>query len=354
MLRPIVALAFLPAAPGRVVGEQRALASTTPPHACLFPKLRFVLIQIHYASRRAKGNRMATNFGAAEIFGKNILALSSSELRVEAKRSCRTTKCPFSRKYCNKQGGVCSLREFQSADGVVSAVSDLVVATCPERFLEKNEVFAWVGEVLLGTKKPLVLKELPFLRSVLPANDASRGVGKIDMVLVHPETSPLRWCALEMQAVYFSGASMTQELKRLGSWKDDGLPMPEGRRRPDFRSSGPKRLMPQLQIKVPSISRWGKKMAVVVDEAFWSSLTPMTEVDDVSNSDIAWFVVRFKPDGKRLTLTRGRLHLTTLERAVEGLTAGIPTSLSEFEKQLAVKLRKLITENTGRATTTRG
>lgn len=117
-----------------------------------------------------------------------------------------------------------------------------------------------------------------------------------------------------------------------------GSPFPAGRRRPDYRSSGPKRLMPQLQIKVPSLRRWGKKMAVVVDEAFWDALGPMDEVRDVSNCDIAWFVVGYEEHADRVALIQRIVHLTTLERSVEGLTGGVPVSLENFERTIRAKL----------------
>jgi len=165
---------------------------------------------------------------------------------------------------------------------------------------------------------------------------AGRPVGKIDMVLVDLCGGQLRWCALEMQAVYFSGSAMTSDFELLKNWHTAGLPFPTRQRRPDFRSSGPKRLMPQLQIKVPTISRWGKKTAVVVDRAFWNALAPMAEVPSTSNCDIAWFVVDFErcADSRSFSLVRDSLHLTTLERAVEGLTGGTPTSLADFEEHL--------------------
>jgi hypothetical protein len=78
---------------------------------------------------------------------------------------------------------------------------------------------------------------------------------------------------LEFQAVYFSGMSMENDFKLMREWIGLGVPFPQVQRRPDFRSSGPKRLMPQLQIKVPTISRWGKKMTVVIDSSFWDSLS---------------------------------------------------------------------------------
>jgi len=206
------------------------------------------------------------------------------------------------------------------------------------RFYQDNAVFSWIGQELLRCDTPLMLKELPFLKSTSTVAKSARAVGKIDMVLVHPDTEHLRWCALEMQAVYFSGRSLSSELRDLQKWKGPGLPFPKYQRRPDFRSSGPKRLMPQLQIKVPTLSRWGKKIAVVIDHAFWLSLGQMLEVSDKSNCDIAWFVVDYEESKGSHSLCPHSLHLTTLDRAVEGLTGGIPTSLGDFEAALRARL----------------
>jgi hypothetical protein len=99
--------------------------------------------------------------------------------------------------------------------------------------------------------------------------------------------------------------------------------------------------MPQLQIKVPTISRWGKKMAVVIDRAFWDSLSDMREVRELSNCEIVWFVVSFAPtkDG-RFALQRHETHFTTLINAVEGLTGGTPMSLERFESQIRDRLQR--------------
>ncbi len=48
----------------------------------------------------------------------------------------------------------------------------------------------------------------------------------------------------------------------------------------------------------------------------------MDEVKHVSNCDIAWFVVRYNEIGEGAVLEPGFVRLTTLERAVEGLTGG--------------------------------
>ncbi len=158
-------------------------------------------------------------------------------------------------------------------------------------------------------------------------------VGRIDMVLAKVETNNRidDWCTLEMQAVYFSGESMKTEFRMIEK-QPNKLLFPTAIRRPDFRSSGPKRLMPQLQIKVPSLRRWGKKMAVVVDQPFYQSIAPMKQEANISNADIAWFVVSYDGPGGELRLKE--VILTTLESSVEGLTAGVPVTKEEFEKEL--------------------
>ena len=199
-------------------------------------------------------------------------------------------------------------------------------------------IFQWVGETVLGTSTPSLATEVGFLK----AEGGNTHVGRIDMVLANQESggSTLNWCALEIQAVYFSGRSMSEEFRSIRDYEGEQLPFPGQARRPDYRSSGPKRLMPQLQIKVPTLRRWGKKMAVVVDRHFFDSLGHMEEVEDLSSGDIAWFTVDFEEDdaGGRFKLARCGVHVTTLERATEGLTGGSPVTLTEFEDGIRSKL----------------
>lgn len=157
-------------------------------------------------------------------------------------------------------------------------------------------------------------------------------------MLVHHAFEPLRWCALEVQAVYFSGPAMKKEFRVLRKIRSGKFPFPIAHRRPDYRSSGPKRLMPQLQIKVPTLRRWGKKMAVVVDRSFYNALAPMRQVQDISSCDIAWFIVRYDETDGRAILRPDSVKLTTLESAVEGLTGGEPVSQPVFEERVREKL----------------
>jgi len=283
---------------------------------------------------------MNQKYGIAEIYGRDFSKLKAEEIRFFAERAHGQESCPFKGGPCSKQGGVCSLRcySWESEKETALPVKDTIVTTCPNRFYDNNVIFHWVGKKMIDCSLPRVLKELPFLKT---SNDAEgeRAIGKIDMVLVDEKRSDsLAWCAMEIQSVYFSGSSLTDELKQLREYEGKGTPFPIGRRRPDYRSSGPKRLMPQLQIKVPTITRWGRKTAVIVDRQFWRALGTISTVKELSNCDIAWFVVDYSSDKDRIKLCQGDVYFTTLDRAVEGLTGGTPTSLKEFEKEIKARL----------------
>jgi hypothetical protein len=318
--------------------------------------------------RKSKAIREITRYGIAELYGKSFVQLSAAEridlLSVTAPSTqvCIPRSGPDSIIPCNKKGGVCSLRQYSrdQSSGVTKALSEplRVSTTCPERFKELSLIYEWVGETILGNQAPIIVREVGFL--IRPPVDFAavsqpdtdtepvdldtdqehhENVGQIDSVLVHPDLDPIQWCALEIQAVYFSGKALSREYEVIRTTPDGVIPFPVLNRRPDFRSSGPKRLMPQLQIKVPSLRRWGKKMAVVIDRSFFDALGSMEEVPHISNSDIAWFVVNYKEESGSIRMIRDSVHFTTLERAVEGLTAGRPVSLPVFEERIRNKLR---------------
>lgn len=254
---------------------------------------------------------------------------------------------------CSKKGGVCSLRLYEiDEQGVVSpAVGDrgALRAVCPSRFHEKGTAFTWASEVILNATAPALVGEVGFLESS-ESVDGLEGedVGRIDMVVVDhskPAGYPLQWTALEIQAVYFSGAEMGKLFKQVSadvSSGGSGVVFPDDVRRPDYRSSGPKRLMPQLQIKVPTLRRWGKRMAIVVDRPFYFSmgLDRVETVAEVSNADIAWLVVDFVENASAnvFTLKKSEVFFMTLEEAVKGLTGGTPVTLSQFEQRIVGKI----------------
>ena len=182
-------------------------------------------------ARRRSTSGPKRRFGIGEWYGKVLTHLSAGDRQTFAALQATGQTPP-----------VCP---FQSAD---------------------EPILCTKGETILGSSATDIVNEVGFLERVSSetAGTGMRGddVGRIDKVLVVPGSKPLAWCALEVQAVYFSGDAMTKEWPSLRQHIAAGIPFPIGRRRPDYRSSGPKRLMPQLQIKVPSLRRWGKKMAV--------------------------------------------------------------------------------------------
>jgi hypothetical protein len=295
-------------------------------------------------------------FGIGEWYGLPLTALSLKQCRKFAdvqdlpKSRKPAIPCPFQEAAnCNKIGGVCSLRLYEKSPeiGVIKPVTGetgQLRTVCPKRFEEDYVVYRWVGETILGSSNPQILGEIDFLESPPdPRIEArSKGVGRIDNILVVPNSQPFSWCALEFQAVYFQGGAMKSDFDALRHRAEGTLPFPSVQRRPDYRSSGPKRLMPQLQIKVPWLSRWGKKMAVVVDRSFFDNMGRMQTVPHISNCDVAWFVVKYEETAsRRYRLVQDDVQFTTLAHSVEGLTAGIAVSQEVFEKRIRARLERL-------------
>ncbi len=79
-------------------------------------------------------------------------------------------------------------------------------------------------------------------------------------------------------------------------------------------------------------------MAVVVDEDFFKAMGKMEDVPDLSNCDVAWFVVRYEEVGTSIKLGRGRVVFTTLQSSVDSLIAGKPPSQARFEEKIRARL----------------
>jgi hypothetical protein len=300
-------------------------------------------------------------FGIGEWYGKPFASMSPTERQKYAELQFQleapVLPCPFLSTddvvaECSKKGGVCSLRMYErKPDGrvEVDVGRGTLRVTCPNRFEQDSTIYAWIGEVLLGSIESVPIGQINFLeRTPLMAAEPVEGgvqpveeVGRIDNVLAVPGSNPLKWCPVEIQAVYFSGKKMELDFEDIRSGTSQGIPFPLVTRRPDYRSSGPKRLMPQLLVKVPTLRRWGKKMAVVVDEDFFGGMGKMEPVGEVSNCDVAWFVVKFSQGESGFTLERKEVFLTTLENSQNGLVAARPVSKERFEKRILDRLPKL-------------
>jgi Restriction endonuclease NotI len=280
-------------------------------------------------------------------------AIRLEQLRDKLKRQqAEELPCPFrtdrAHPTCTKPGGVCSIRLYSEQGKKVFPLTGergRLRALCPWRFHQDGAAFKKVGEKLLGDSNPILAGEIGFLKSTGNLDSSpDEDVGRIDMILVKSNSAndtQMEWVAVEVQAVYFSGKNMGIEFEHLKATQGQ-LSMAVEKRRPDYRSSGVKRLMPQLLTKVPTLRRWGKKMAVIVDASFFYSMGSMTAEEDVSNADIVWFLVDFVEDSED-----GVYHIellkefyTTLENATLGLTGGIPLSKLDFEIRIKAKVTK--------------
>lgn len=336
--------------------------------------------------RESKMSKVRERYGIAEWFGNDITKLSDEERQAfgllairqeDAPDPSLSPICPYLSTLipsarCNKASGVCSIRKYSEvADGIGATVpGDKVVTVCPSRFLQSltdgKTLFSWIAENMLGVTSPTIVKETPFLRKI---NEATRSpdiaadmeeealeegkkAGRIDWILVNPGTmtaSELDWCAVETQALYFSGLKMRHEFN---AYADAPSPIlfPRGQRRPDYRSSGPKRLAPQLDVKVPVLRNWGKKVVVVVDRFFFNNMNSLidayprakTDAERRDNADVVWFIIDYD---EKLNMFADRVVYTSLESSRHALNATEPLSKGDFTKNLKQVIDKSARNN---------
>ena len=244
---------------------------------------------------------------------------------------------------CRKRGGVCSLIRYASgASGRVGPSQGEPVIVCPKRFEENRMLLHWLAEIVgFPVNEAMVAREVPFMRGT----NTDRAAGKIDLVVARNRDGTLEWYGLEMQAVYFSGNGMQSEFLALRDDPNSAPPFPNAVRRPDWRSSSAKRLMPQLQVKVPTLRRWGSKMAVVVDRPFFDSIGgPSHEPSrDLNDGDIIWMVPEISRNRQgSYQLNRGHWEVLTLEDSGDKLLAAETVRREAFEQVLQSKLEHLV------------
>jgi hypothetical protein len=258
----------------------------------------------------------------AEIFGQDVAQAGKKD------RASRDTKfCPFRNSACTKGGktdplGVCSFADAKQATTV-----------CPVRFREGDRLFQHVGALAFGPGAHFrVIPEFRLLR--IPGTN--KKIGKIDylLALLDKDENAVDFAALEVQSVYISGRSIKPAFKKylkMGKITDDSL------RRPDFRSSAQKRLMPQLTLKVPVFRRWGKKFFVAVDEMFFKNIPPMNPVSPDS-SEVTWLVYPFRlQTGGGYALGTPKIVYTIWDDVLSALREGEPPEKAEVLAELDSK-----------------
>jgi hypothetical protein len=167
----------------------------------------------------------------------------------------------------------------------------------------------------------------------------SKKIGKVDFLLAKIENeTAVDFAALEVQAVYMSGETVRPYFDH---YVATGELSEEGKRRTDFRSSGPKRLMPQLALKVPVFRRWGKRFFVVVDSPFLEALPPF-RTTTAGNGEITWLVYDFHRQSEGGYRMQGDQTIHTVwEDVEEALREGTAPEQSELLAQLTKRARKL-------------
>ena len=291
-------------------------------------------------------DRPRSRYGIGEWYGRSFAELSAEDRKASAAAALGNLVggqiCPFQARApkCSKAGGVCSLQRYEEGEkGKLGAAVGVPVIMCPNRFEENDLLLRWLGEIVgFSWDETRFAREVAFMQS----SSTGKPAGKIDLVVANTANKALKWFGLEIQAVYFSGAAMTSEFEAASQHPQAPI-FPSKIRRPDWRSSSAKRLMPQLQIKVPTLRRWGSKMAVAVDRPFFAELGGPSEnpSHDLDDGDIIWLVPELTDDGLGgFRLDRGHWEVLTLEASNEKLLAARTISRSSFEESLLEKLEK--------------
>lgn len=290
-----------------------------------------------------------TRYGIAEWYGEPFERMPQGRRRELAGCALGTDEgkapaCPFQQggRPCSKKGGVCSIRPYRKYLG--SHLHDRLgepagppVITCPRRFEQDNLVPKWLARIVgFNPTQSYLAREVPFMRHPSTARPA----GRIDLVVAGGNAPSSRWFGLEIQAVYFSGRGMGSDFELLAS--DEGTLPPASTqvRRPDWRSSSAKRLMPQLQIKAPTLRRWGTKLAVAVDAEFFEAIggrssSPSRDLDE---GDILWLVPQID---ENYQLKQRHWEVLSLEDSSRKLLAAETVKRREFEQALRDRLRPL-------------
>lgn len=290
----------------------------------------------------------AARFGIAEWYGESFMHMKPGRRRALARvaqGNGAPPRCPFQVENppCNKSGGVCSFKRYESdASGrLQEKAGERPVVLCPQRFEERNVLIRWLAGIFnFPASRTQYATEVPFMHSPT----TGKAAGKIDLVIARSKGGALQWYGLEIQAVYFSGPGMQSQFKALETHTDFLPPFPDKVRRPDWRSSSAKRLMPQLQIKAPTVRRWGSKLAVAVDRSFFDAIggPSSNPSHDPDEGDIVWLVPEFSRGSKgNYELQPGHWEVMTLEESSKKLLAAETLSRSQFEEVLREKLRPL-------------
>jgi Restriction endonuclease NotI len=262
----------------------------------------------------------------SEIFGRGVLDVSPDATEIR-----KTKMCPFRGTTCTKSSktdpiGICSLSDGKEA-----------AAICPVRFLEGDRIFRDAAKIAFGSGYEVgIFPEIRILRILNEDTKDAKKIGKVDFLIGKIENGKIvDFAAIEVQSSYFSGTKIGPALKYF--LQHNKLDEAISDRRPDFRSSAQKRLMPQLQLKVPVFRRWGKKFFVVVDTKFFQSL-PIFKTSSASNSEVIWLNYPIALNGNSYTLKDPIVVGSHWDDVITSLREGVAPETHEIFEELQSKL----------------
>jgi hypothetical protein len=87
------------------------------------------------------------------------------------------------------------------------------------------------------------------------------------------------------------------------------------------------------------LHKWGRKMAVVVDENFFAQLPELEEVGKES-ADMAWMVYGFQKKGDRYSLRKKGIRYTRFEDALATITMPQVGNVNDFVEYLKDRIAK--------------
>jgi hypothetical protein len=272
----------------------------------------------------------------AEIFG-----FGTDNQTDTAKASRAEKTCPFRKTRCTKSNKTDPLAICSLTDGNHAA------ALCPVRFLEDNRIFRDAARIAFGDNVTIaIFPEIRILK--IPAKsdlDKDKKIGKVDFLIGHVSGDRIiDFAALEVQAAYFSGAGMRSVFEHF--IRHGNLAGIDDSRRPDFRSSAQKRLAPQLSLKVPVFSRWGKKFFVVVDSLFFTAL-PQFATTTKSNSELTWLSYPIAKSGADYSLGNPDTVYSAWKDVQYALIEGVPPEPDEIFAELNAKLKVMHKQGLG-------
>lgn len=266
-------------------------------------------------------------FKITEVFGYSVEDRSPEAI------ASRTEKpCPFHplRTRCTKVSksdplGVCMFGDAQIGTPV-----------CPVRFIQNSQMFVDVARAAFGVGRKIAIR--PELRILRKEN--GKKAGKVDYIIaaLGENGKPADFCALEVQAVYVSGNSYYPMFR---DFLATGI-APHEQRGMDWLSSR-KRLIYQLNLKVPVFRRWGKKFFVAVDQQFFQALPKMKRVPDIENSEVTWVLYDFKRrnEGARFSMSPADFYCTEWTDVEVALREGVPPKQQEIlDDVYAAMMRK--------------